>query len=176
MFTEHGGMKMCQVTDRIAVIFLVFCASRVGGANGFKVTGGNVQFSADQKSLTIQLQLDGTTTGTPVTSGGTPTGGTPTSQGGGGGGGSVQPNIGEFTQNQRDGLKAHNDFRRTHGAPLMTLDKTMCKQAAAYAAKIAQSGIMKHSQKNKRSEQGENLSMGCSTNAGQTVKETVTNW
>ena len=58
----------------------------------------------------------------------------------------------------------------------MTLDQTMCQQAAAYAAKLASMGKLMHSPKEQRSGQGENLSMGCSTNAGQTVKEALENW
>jgi len=39
----------------------------------------------------------------------------------------------------------------------MTLDQTMCQQAAAYAAKIANMGTLMHSSKEQRSGQGENL-------------------
>ena len=55
----------------------------------------------------------------------------------------------------------------------MTLDKTMCQEAAAYAAVIARRGGLQHSN---TPDQGENLSMGCSTNAGQTATQAVTNW
>ena len=58
----------------------------------------------------------------------------------------------------------------------MTLDKEMCQQAAAHAAKIANKGALQHSTKDERQGQGENLSMGCSTNAGQTATQAVSNW
>lgn len=56
--------------------------------NGIKatVTGGNVQLSPDQKTLTLQLQLDGST-GTPMTTGGGVGGGVGGGAGGGAGGG-----------------------------------------------------------------------------------------
>lgn len=77
---------------------------------------------------------------------------------------------------EQEALRVHNGFRKTHLAPPMTLDKTMCQEAANYAAKLAYSGEMRHSSRQQRQGQGENLSMGCSTNAGQTATEAVTNW
>ena len=59
---------------------------------------------------------------------------------------------------------------------MMTLDKEMCNEATAYAEKIAQMGKMKHSSREERAGQGENLSMGCSTNNAQSMEEAVTNW
>ena len=58
----------------------------------------------------------------------------------------------------------------------MTLDKAMCQQAAAYAAKLANMGTLQHSAKDQRQGQGENLSMGCSTKGGQTATQAVSNW
>ena len=58
----------------------------------------------------------------------------------------------------------------------MTLDKEMCQQAAAYAAKLAKKGTLKHSTTDERQGQGENLSMGCSTRGGQTATQAVSNW
>lgn len=52
----------------------------------------------------------------------------------------------------------------------------MCDQAKAYAQKLAQLGTLRHSSKEQREGQGENLSMGCSTNKAQTMEEAVTNW
>ena len=77
---------------------------------------------------------------------------------------------------EQEALQQHNKHRSIHAAPPMTLDKTMCQQAAAYATKLANMGTLMHAPKAQRSGQGENLSMGCSTNAGQTVKEAVENW
>lgn len=58
----------------------------------------------------------------------------------------------------------------------MTLDREMCDQAKAYASRLAQSGSMMHSSDAERPGQGENLSMGCSSNKAQTMEEAVTNW
>lgn len=58
----------------------------------------------------------------------------------------------------------------------MKLNRKMCDEAAAYAKIIAQSGSLKHSSRNEREGQGENLAMGCSTKKGQTITEGVTNW
>ena len=58
----------------------------------------------------------------------------------------------------------------------MTLDRTMCDQAKAYAEKIAQMGGLKHSKDEERPGQGENLSMGCSTNMAQAMETAVENW
>ena len=74
------------------------------------------------------------------------------------------------------GLATHNKFRKIHQVPLMTLDRQMCDQANAYAQKIAKMGTLMHSSKQEREGQGENLSMGCSTNKAQAMEEAVTNW
>ena len=85
-------------------------------------------------------------------------------------------NISEFTDEEQLALATHNKFRETHGVPLMTLDREMCDQAKAYAVKIAQQGVLMHSSKRERQGQGENLSMGCSSNKAQAIEEAVTNW
>ena len=76
-----------------------------------------------------------------------------------------------------DALKEHNKFRATHGAPPMTLNETMCDEATAYAQELAKrkSGL-KHSPKEEREGQGENLSMGCGMDRGETVQEAVAKW
>ena len=58
----------------------------------------------------------------------------------------------------------------------MTLDRTMCDEAKAYAQTLVALGTLKHSSSEERDGQGENLSMGCSTNQAQAVEEAVTNW
>ena len=58
----------------------------------------------------------------------------------------------------------------------MQLDRKMCDDAKAYAQKIADMGGLQHSSKQEREGQGENLSMGCSTNEAQAMEEAVTNW
>lgn len=78
---------------------------------------------------------------------------------------------------ETEALDEHNKFRQVHGSQPMRLNREMCDEAAAYAKIIAQSGNMKHSTKEQRKGQGENLSMGCSSNkGGQTTTEAVDNW
>ena len=59
---------------------------------------------------------------------------------------------------------------------MMTLDRQMCNEAKSYAQKLARMGTLAHSSKEEREGQGENLSMGCSTNKAQAMEEAVTNW
>ena len=86
----------------------------------------------------------------------------------------VPPTV--FSQQEVNGLNEHNRFRGIHNAPPMTLDREMCDSAAQWAKYIAELGSLEHSTEDKRPNQGENLSMGCSTDKPQTVKEAVTNW
>ena len=58
----------------------------------------------------------------------------------------------------------------------MTLDRQMCDQAKAYAVTLAKKHNLRHSSKGERGGQGENLSMGCSSNKAQAMEEAVTNW
>ena len=58
----------------------------------------------------------------------------------------------------------------------MTLDRQMCDQAQAYAEELLSTGKLKHSSDSEREGQGENLSMGCSTEAPQHVLTAVENW
>ena len=81
-----------------------------------------------------------------------------------------------FTQEEEAGLAKHNEFRQIHEAPPMILNRQMCDQAKAYAKKIAAMGGLMHSNKKERDGQGENLSMGCSTNLAQSMEEAVKNW
>ena len=82
----------------------------------------------------------------------------------------------EFTEEEQTGLLKHNEFRAIHDAPPMKLDRTMCDEAKAYAEKIAQLGYLKPSARRERNGQGENLSMGCSTNMAQAMETAVENW
>jgi len=82
----------------------------------------------------------------------------------------------EFTEEEQTGLLKHNEFRAVHEAPPMKLDRQMCDEAKAYAEVIAQMGRLKHSTREERDEQGENLSMGCSTNGAQAMETAVENW
>ena len=83
---------------------------------------------------------------------------------------------GAFSAEEIEGLDAHNTFRAVHDSPPMTLNREMSDAAEAYAKQIANSGMLRHSSKDERPDQGENLSMGCSTNKAQTMTEAVTNW
>ena len=82
----------------------------------------------------------------------------------------------EFTEEEEIGLAKHNEFRQIHQAPPMTLDRKMCDQAKEYAGRLLLNGTLKHSNKTEREGQGENLSMGCSTNAPQAIETAVINW
>ena len=82
----------------------------------------------------------------------------------------------EFTEEEQTGLLKHNEFRAIHDAPPMKLDRNMCDEAKEYAETIAQMGGLKHSADTDRPGQGENLSMGCSTNMAQAIEEAVENW
>ena len=52
----------------------------------------------------------------------------------------------------------------------------MCDEAKAYAEVIAQKGHLQHSKDAERHGQGENLSMGCSSNIAQAMETAVENW
>ncbi|KAJ7374790.1 hypothetical protein OS493_005140 [Desmophyllum pertusum] len=82
----------------------------------------------------------------------------------------------EFTKEEEKGVSKHNEFRKKHGSPAMKLDRTMCNEAKAYAAKLAAMGTLEHSSKEERHGQGENLSYGCSPTSAQSIEEAVTNW
>ena len=86
------------------------------------------------------------------------------------------PSLSAFSDEETAGLQKHNEFRQVHEAPAMTLDRAMCDSAKAYAERLAQMGTLQHSSHQERQGQGENLSMGCSTNKAQTMDEAVTNW
>ena len=62
-----------------------------------------------------------------------------------------------------------------HGVPPMKLNAAMSREAAAYAQKIAQQGVLSHASAQERNNDGENLSMGCDSD-GQTTTEATTNW
>ena len=72
-------------------------------------------------------------------------------------------------------LNKHNEYRQVHGVPPMKLNALMSREAAEYARKIAQMGVLAHASAEDRDNQGENLSMGCD-NDGQTTTEATTNW
>ena len=71
--------------------------------------------------------------------------------------------ISAFSKDEQMGLKQHNDYRRIHQVPLMTLDRTMCNQAKAYAEKLAARGVLQHASKQERNGNGENLYYACTS-------------
>ena len=79
------------------------------------------------------------------------------------------------SQDEILGLNKHNEYRKVHGVPAMELDADMSREATEYARKIAQQGVLSHSDAKDRNNDGENLSMGCDTD-GQTTTEATTNW
>ena len=79
------------------------------------------------------------------------------------------------SQDEILGLNKHNEYRKVHGVPAMKLNALMSREAAEYARKIAQMGVLVHASPSERDNQGENLSMGCD-NDGQTTTEATTNW
>ena len=71
------------------------------------------------------------------------------------------------------GLLAHNKYREKHGTPPLTLDVEMSKEAEAYAKEIAKKGTLEHS----KTEDGENLAMGCtSSGTKMSAEEATRNW
>ncbi len=70
------------------------------------------------------------------------------------------------------GLRAHNIFRKIHKSKPMKLDDDLSKEAAEYAKKIASEGKLEHS----KTEDGENLAMGCSPEAKMDALEATRNW
>ena len=58
----------------------------------------------------------------------------------------------------------------------MTLNGEMSASAKTYAATLARSGRLKHSNRDERSGQGENLAYGCSSGKGISVTDMVKNW
>ena len=62
---------------------------------------------------------------------------------------------------EKEGLAAHNKYRKIHAAKAMKLDSTMSQQAKAYAQRLAGIGRLQHSSKSERPGQGENLAMRC---------------
>ena len=69
-------------------------------------------------------------------------------------------------------------FRKIHEAPEMKLDEEMTKSAEEYAKKLAKMGTLKHSSRDERSGNGENLAMKCSSREEDemSAEEATKNW
>ena len=76
---------------------------------------------------------------------------------------------------EQEGLNKHNEFRKVHGVPPLTLNAAMSQEAAAYAQKIANQRYPSHASAQERNNDGENLSMGCDRD-GQNATEATSNW
>ncbi|XP_048586265.1 probable pathogenesis-related protein CaO19.2336 [Nematostella vectensis] len=102
---------------------------------------------------------------------------TPSGSGEGGGSNPTQPPGGHSGgTDEQIALSIHNNFRKVHNSPPMTLNAEMSKAAKEYAEKLAKMGALQHASKGERDGAGENLSFGCSSDKGQTPEEAVTNW
>ena len=120
---------------------------------------------------------NGSDTGSQSESGGngTPSSGDNQDSTGSQGGTSGGKTSGSFAER---GLKAHNKFRKVHGAPDMKLDEEMTKSAEKYAKKLADMGTLQHSSSSERSGNGENLAMKCSSREEDkmSAEEATKNW
>lgn len=73
-----------------------------------------------------------------------------------------------------DGLRGHNKFRKIHNSRALKLDKKMTAEAQNFARQLAKLGTLKHSARDSRQGQGENLAMGCSSGDVAMSAETAT--
>ncbi|XP_056150413.1 Golgi-associated plant pathogenesis-related protein 1 [Lampris incognitus] len=74
---------------------------------------------------------------------------------------------------QQEFLDTHNDYRRTHGAPPLTLNSDLCAAAQKWANHIASINTLQHSS----TKDGENIYYASSSNPIKlTGKEAVENW
>ncbi|XP_022791759.1 protein PRY2-like [Stylophora pistillata] len=135
-------------------------------AQSFNLSGSGTANKNGKIDLNLQIQITGVETPTE-----SPTGGAAPLIG------AELPGAGgTFTEEEEQGLAKHNEFRQVHGVPAMTLDRQMCDEAKQYAQTLSNMGSLMHSPSSERSGQGENLAMGCSIRAPQTIEEAVTNW
>ena len=72
---------------------------------------------------------------------------------------------------EEEALQAHNEYRKIHDAPPMTLDSSMSQDAAAYAQRLANMNTLQHSSSN----DGENLAMACGSQ-GLSAQRAVDMW
>lgn len=74
-----------------------------------------------------------------------------------------------------DALAVHNNLRRIHGSPDMTIDEGMVVEAEAVAKKNAQMGFLKHTSGLRG--QGENLAFSClPNNQIANIQDSVADW
>ncbi|XP_068722617.1 uncharacterized protein [Montipora capricornis] len=81
-----------------------------------------------------------------------------------------------FTEDEQMALAKHNEFRRLHQVPLMTLDREMCDQAKAYAEILAANGNLTHASSEERNGQGENLFSSCASVVPEPTERAVVAW
>ncbi|XP_068722772.1 venom allergen 3-like [Montipora capricornis] len=124
-----------------------------------RLPGPGSQFPTQptQTPATVQTR----TTGQTPTTGPTSTAGQP-----------IKTNV----TDEQMGLDKHNEFRRVHGVPSMTLDREMCDEAKAYAGRLAAQGTLKHASREERKGRGENLYYSCSSEDPGTTEDAVEAW
>lgn len=73
------------------------------------------------------------------------------------------------------GLNLHNDYRRVHNAPIMSLNSQLNDDAQRYAEKLARESVFEHDKNNRN--QGENLGLQCASGSdADLVKKVVDAW
>lgn len=74
-------------------------------------------------------------------------------------------------------LQEHNKLREIHLSPPLVKSRNMSLQAKALAIQLAAEANLRHSDKNSRPDQGENLAMGCtSSGPGITARDAAKEW
>lgn len=134
---------------------------------------------AQPLSPTPMLPTSGYTTGS--STGGAPNTGTAPIPGSTSGfsttpGFSTSPRIRNAGDNPRQvGLNLHNDYRRVHNAPIMSLNSQLNDDAQRYAEKLARESVFEHDKNNRN--QGENLGLQCARGSdADLVKKVVDAW
>jgi len=68
-------------------------------------------------------------------------------------------------------LQKHNELRKKHGSPDMTLNDDMSQGAQAWAKKLAEQGSLEHSKDDVNGGNGENLWYGCGYDPAQATQD-----
>ena len=68
-------------------------------------------------------------------------------------------------------LQKHNELRKKHGSPDMTLDSGMSQSAQAWAKYLADKGTLEHSSSDVNGGNGENLWYGCGYDPAQATQD-----
>ncbi|XP_028673244.1 GLI pathogenesis-related 2, like [Erpetoichthys calabaricus] len=68
-------------------------------------------------------------------------------------------------------LKAHNEKRKNHGVPTLTLSSKLNREAQQYAEALSRTRVLKHSDDSSRGQCGENLAWASYDEPGKEVAE-----